>query len=102
MEMNNPPPATVDEAVNLLMDELSFGDRTIIANMKEEDIGLLDFACRNRIKGELGLENGNKELLQSCRYGLGQSYIDLESASNFIIKKLWMRMQNTRVLRVVK
>jgi len=27
-------PATVDEAVDLLIEELSFGDRTIIANMK--------------------------------------------------------------------
>jgi len=60
MEKNDKHPATVDEAVNLLMDELSFGDRTIIANMKEEDLGLLDFAFRKRIKGEFGNGNGNK------------------------------------------
>jgi len=102
MKKNDKHPATVDAAVNLLMDELSFGDRTIIANMKEEDIGLLDLAFRKRIKGELGLGNGNKELLQSCRLGSGQPSIDLESAAAFIIKRLWKTVQNSRVLKVVK
>ena len=40
MEKNDKHPATVDEAVNLLMDELSFGDRTIIANIREEDLAM--------------------------------------------------------------
>jgi len=102
MEKNDKHPGTVDEAVNLLVEELSFGDRTIIANLKEEDIGILDFAFRKRIKGEFGLGNGNKKLLQSCRFGSGQPSIDLESASSFIIKKLCTRVQNTRVLRIVK
>jgi hypothetical protein len=102
MEKNNKLPATVDEAVNFLMDELSFGDRTIIANMKEEDIGLLDFAFRNRIKGEFGLGNGNKKLLQSCRFGSGKPSIDLDSALAFIIRRLWNTVHNTRVMKAVK
>jgi hypothetical protein len=71
MEKNNRRPITIDEAVDLLIEELSFGDRTIIANMKEEDLGDLDFAFGMQIKGEFGLGNKNEELLQSCRYKSG-------------------------------
>jgi hypothetical protein len=102
MVKNNIHPVNVDEAVEPLMDELSFGDRTIIANMKEEDLDILDFAFRKRIEGEFELGNGNEELLQSCRFGSGQPSINLESASAFIIKRLWKTVQNTRVLKVVK
>lgn len=102
MEKNKKHPANVDEAVDLLIDELSFGDRPIVANMKEEDLGILDFVFRKRIKGEFGLGNGNKELLQSCCFGSGQPSIDLESASTFIIKRLWKKVRCTSVLRVVK
>jgi len=102
MEKNDKHPATVAEAVNLLMDELSFGDRTIIANMKEEDLGILDFAFRKRINGEFGLENGNEELLQSCRLGSGKPSLDLDSALAFIIRRLWNTVHNTRVLKAVK
>ena len=72
MVKNNIHPANVDEAVDLLMNELSFGDRTIIANMKEEDLDILDFVFRKRIKGEFGLGDGNEELLQSCRFKSGR------------------------------
>ncbi len=54
MDKHNKRPTTVHEAVELLIEELSFGDRTIIANMKEEDLGILDFAIGIRLKGELG------------------------------------------------
>ena len=54
MEKNDKHTVTVDEAVDLLIDELSFGDRTIIANRKEEDIGDLDFVFRRRIMFEFG------------------------------------------------
>ena len=99
MEKNNKRPATVDEAVDLLIAELSFGDRTIIANMKERD---LDFAIGIRVKGEFGLRNGNKELLQSCCSESGQPSIDPDLASAFLIKSLWLRVQDTRVLKIVK
>ncbi len=102
MDKNNKRPATVDEAVDLLIAELSFGDRTIIANMKERDLRDLDFAIGIRVKGEFGLRNGNKELLQSCCSESGQPSIDPDLASAFIIKRLWVRVQDTRVLKIVK
>ena len=102
MEKNDKHPGTVDEAVDLLMEELSFGDRIIIANMKEEDLGILDFAIGKRLKSEFGFWNGNKKFLQSCRSEAGQQFIDDESASAFMIKRLWKKVQKTRVLRVVK
>ncbi len=98
---NNGHPVTVEESVALLMEDLSFSDRTIIANMKEDDLGILDFAFRKRAKGEFGLGSGNAELLQSCRFGSGQPPIDLESALAFIIKCLGIEFR-VPVLKVVK
>jgi hypothetical protein len=102
MDKHNKRHKTVDEAVDLLTAELSFGDRTIIANMKEEDLRNLDFSLGMRIMVEFGLGPGNKELLQFCCFGSGQPSIDPDLASAFIIKRLWVKVQDTRVLKVVK
>jgi len=102
MDKHNRHPHTVDEAVDFLIEELSFGDRTVIANMKEEELGSLDSVFGMRIKGEFGLGNGNKDLLSSCSSESGQLLIDPELASVFMIKRLWERVQDTRVLKVVK
>jgi hypothetical protein len=44
-----------------LIEELSFGDRTIIANIQEENLGILDFAMGIRLKGEFELGNGRRK-----------------------------------------
>jgi hypothetical protein len=41
-------------------------------------------------------------LLQSCCFESGQLSIDPDLASAFIIKRLWVKVQDTRVLKVVK
>jgi len=69
--------------------------------MKGEDIEILDFAFKKRIKGEFGLKDGGEDLMQSCRFGSGRPSIDLEWASSFMTKCLWKRLQSTRVLKVV-
>ena len=102
MEKNDKHPATLDEAVDILMEELSFGDRTIIANIREDDLRNLDFVFRNRIMFEFGLWNENNDLLQSCRHKSDHSSLDPDMASVFIIKRLWKTVHNTRVLEVVK
>jgi len=102
MLKNDRHPVTVDEAVSLLMDELSFGDRTIIANMKQDDFRNLDFVFRNRIMFEFGLWNENDNLPKSCGHQSDQPSLDPDMASVFIFKRLWKTVQNTRVLRAVK
>jgi len=57
MNSHNKRPSTVDEAVDLLIEELSFGDRTIIANMRESDLVNLDLVFGMRIKVEFRLGN---------------------------------------------
>lgn len=98
----NRRPKTVDEAVDLLIKELSFGDRTIVANMQEEDLANLDFVFGMRIKAEFGIGRGNKDLLESCRKESGQPTADPELATAIIIKCLWKAIQDTPVLRVLK
>ena len=57
MNSHNKRPSTVDEAVDLLIEELSFGDRTIIANMREADLANFDLVFGMRIMVEFGLGN---------------------------------------------
>ena len=95
-------PSTVDEAVELLMEELSFGDRTIVANMQEEDLANLDVVFGMRIRAEFRIGHGNKDLLESCRMESGQPTADTVLATSIIIKCLWKAIQDTPVLRVLK
>lgn len=102
MVKNDKHPVTVNESVKLLMDELYSGDRTIIADMKEDDLRNLDFVFRNRIMFEFGLWSENDEMLKSCPHKSEQPSLDPDMASVFIIKRLWKTAQNSRVLKVVK
>jgi hypothetical protein len=77
MNKHNKRPGTIGEAVDLLIEELSFGDQTVIANMRESDLANLDVIFGMRIKVEFGLGNGNKDLLQSCRSDSGRPVAEL-------------------------
>ena len=73
-----------------------------ISEIKEADLGILNFAIGIRVKDEFELEKGNNLLLQSCLSQLGKPSIDTDLASAFIIKRLWERVQHTPVLKIVK
>ena len=91
----------IDEVVDKLISELSFKDKTKIANMSEVDLVKLNMSWGIYIRNEFRLK-GNDPLLQSLK-----SYADLntmtpEQASYIIIKELWEKLQNSRVLKIVK
>jgi hypothetical protein len=44
----------------------------------------------------------NKALIQSCRSLSGKHDLDENNAALVIIKALWIRLQQTNVLRIVK
>ena len=96
------PPRTVDEAVAALAADLSFGDKSRIANMKKEQLGALDFSLGNRIKSDFKLLSGNEALLESCRQISGEAYLSADEAVAFLIKKFWQHLQKTDVLKIIK
>ena len=91
----------IDDVVNRLISELSFKDKTKIANMSEVDLLKLNMSWGIYIRNEFRLE-GNDPLLQSLKSYAGVNKITPEQASYIIIKELWEKLQNSNVLKIVK
>jgi hypothetical protein len=94
-------PTTVDAAVDKLIADMSFKDRTWIANLDEEKLVAFHASYGIFLRNEFRLW-GNEPLLRSCREMAGLKKIDAQGASYVILKEMQRKLQNTNVLRVVK
>jgi hypothetical protein len=96
------PPITVDQAVERLISDLSFKDKTTFANMAEVELSVLHTTVGEYIRNEFGLWSGNKDLMTSCCFFAKRDKVSEEDASSIIIRELWKRLRVTHKLRVVK
>jgi hypothetical protein len=94
-------PKTLARAVDLLMMDLSFRDKTKIANMSETDLIQFHTSYGNYIRTEFRLP-GNDPLMQSCQSHAGFESMSGLQASFVILKSLQQRVRASNVLRVVK
>lgn len=94
-------PKTIDEAVDRLVAELSFKEKTKIANMSESDLIKFHMSYGAAIRNEFRLW-GNDSLLTFCQTYAGVKDISPEQASYIIIKELWERLQSADVLKIIK
>jgi hypothetical protein len=94
-------PKTVDEAVNILTNELSLKDKTTIANMAESDLTDLHFSLGLSIRNRY-LYPRNEELLESCRQEAEEKYLHWDEASRVIIKRLWEELRKSHKLRIIE
>ena len=99
--LKNLIPKTIDEAVDKLISELSFKDKTKIANMSDADLIKLHLSYGIYIRNEFRLWN-NDSLLKSCKAYAGVNQINPDQASYIIVKELWEKLQISNVLKVVK
>jgi len=95
-------PRTVDQAVERLISELSFKDKTTIANMAEDDLITLQFSLGTYIGREFGIWSGNRQLLDSCSVISHDVHLHPDFAPSVIIKELWQCLRETHKLRVVE
>jgi len=96
-------PRTVDGAVDMLLSELSFTDKTRLANMPEEKLTDLRLSFGKNIKDTFRLGEENKELLKSCRFLSETGRYMEDDAALIIIKELWKKLKKkANVLRIVK
>jgi hypothetical protein len=95
-------PKTVDQTVERLISELPLKDKTIIANMAEDDLTTLQFTLGTYIGREFGIWSGNRELIKSCELISGDEHLPTDFAPSVIIKELWSRLRETHKLRVVQ
>ena len=94
-------PPSVEKVVDKLEAEMSFADRTRLANMDETALIRFHRSYGLFLRTEFRLP-GNDPLMQSC---LSKSYmktITPEQASFVILKELQKRLQSGNTLKVVK
>jgi len=95
-------PKTVDTVVEKLLAKLSLSEKTMIANIPEENLHNLYHALEEDIQSEFKMWLANDKLMASCRSVAGKDDLDEHNAALVIIKTLWDRLQKTNVLRIVK
>lgn len=94
-------PKDIDEVVDKLISELSFKDKSKIANMSDVDLVKLNMSWGKYIRNEFRI-GGNNPLLEACKSYAGVKNISPEQASFIIIKELWEKLQTSHVLKIVK
>jgi hypothetical protein len=80
-------PATIDEAVGVVIATLSDEDKATIAAMAESELIGLHFGLGAWIRNNLGLWKGNRALLEST----GERHAD--DASMMIVEAVWERLR---------
>jgi len=101
-EKGKPLPKTVEQAVNILLSDLSLQEKTSIANMQKNNLADLHFSLGRFIRNKFSLVVDNKELMKSCRLLSGKQDLHADDATSVIIESLWKSLQDTHTLRVVK
>jgi hypothetical protein len=101
MEKENLP-QTVGEAADKLLSKLSLRDKTMIANIPEENLIDLYKSLQDSIQNEVRFWLNNESLLESCRSLSGDKNLSEHRASLTIIKTLWDKLQKTNVLKIVR
>ena len=95
-------PKTVEQAVDILLSELSLKEKAAIANMQKNNLADLHFSLGRFIRNEFNPLADNEELMDSCRLLLGKQDLHPDDASSVIIESLWKNLQDTYALRMVE
>lgn len=94
-------PPSVDRVVEKLVADMSFADKTRLANMDEAGLIRFHQAYGHFIRTEFRLP-GNDPLMQSCRTAGHMKVMTAEQASYLILKKLQERLLAGNILKIVK
>jgi hypothetical protein len=98
----DPPPKTVQEAIQKLVEDLSLKEKATIANMTEDELMNLNAFLGRYILDKFGLWSGNEELVESCLALADYPVHNEDDAAAVIIKELWHQLRQTHRLRIIK
>lgn len=93
MDDNKNKPTTITEAVNTLLSDLSIEDKHRIKNSREDGLINFHFGLGMEIRNEFGLWEKDSKLFENCKESSGNPNLDVDTASELIIKALWDRLQ---------
>jgi hypothetical protein len=95
-------PQDVDRAVSHMISKLSFKEKTKIANSTPQKQKAMVPSFATYIATEFRLGGNNDPLLEDCREKAGKPDMNFEEAAEFIFEKIYERLQEAKVLKVVK
>ncbi len=95
-------PKTIDEAIQLLINELPLKEKITIANMAADQLINLNANIGRYILDQFGLWSGNEELVESCLPYVDYPLHNEDDVAAVIIKELWLRLRQTHRLRIIK
>lgn len=95
-------PRTVKDAIDRLLAELPFKNKTQIAKLAKYELELLHPTLGEHIVEEYGLRFKKGELIKDCRFMSKDKHLNANDAAALIIKEFWKKLRKTHALRVVK
>ncbi len=95
-------PITISEAVNRLLSNLSIEVKHQIKNSTEEGLINFHFGIGMSIRNDFGFWEKESKLLENCKKIAGDSLIDVDTASEMIIKTLWERLKEYPPPKIVQ
>lgn len=95
-------PSTIDEAVNILLDDLRLLDRTRMGAMTPEELDIVNKVVGLQITRDFRLWSGNELLLHACLKTMEDEGREEADPAMAIIQAMWKKLQETHVLRLVK
>jgi hypothetical protein len=95
-------PESVDQAVDVLVEQLRLKDKSAIAHLQADQLGSLLQALDIYLGDEFSLGRGNDLLMASCTRYLDEELAGENEPAMAIITELWKRLSKTHRLRVVK
>lgn len=94
-------PVTVHQAVDRLVSDLFFKDKTRISTMEPFELDELHPTLGVYIKETFGLLSGNHKLTRDCMQRIQTDAMLPDEATAIIIKELWNKLQLTHKLRII-
>jgi hypothetical protein len=96
-------PRTVSQAVDNLISELTFKEKSRLANHPASRLKDLRFTLGSYIQHNFKIGQENHEILASCRSVSNDESLEAEEAAFLILKALWEKLQNqTNLIKIVK
>ena len=100
-KVSNTIPATVDEAVDQIVNHLPFRERVVIAHIDKSRKAILEQLYFLYIKNKIDEWSENTELIKSCLELSRRKTSTNLIVEEIILKELIRRLQETHKLRVV-
>ena len=96
-------PKTIDQAADIFISGLSFGDRTKIANLSPSKLKSMTQPMGEEIIARFSIGEHNPDLTSACREASGTGSDDQNVAVQIIMERVWEKLRQKRnVLKIVK